>query len=129
MRALSKKDQSDPTCPAPSTILGAIKVYRRTADGKKLPRLLKEEPEEVRTLFALSCTMLSAHRAGEPLFLANFDAALPPHLLQALISLFADPAANKRGAQLLFTASRLAHAFLSPPERSMGKRSAPRTVR
>lgn len=104
VRACNKQNAHASGSPAPSAILGAIKVYRRTADGKKQPRLLKEEPEEVRTLFALCCTMLSALRTGDSLFLADLDGTLPPRLLHALISLFADPAANKRGAQLLYTA-------------------------
>lgn len=59
---------------------------------------------EMQTLFALCCTMLAAHRTGAPLFLSDLDSALPPHLLRSLISLFADSSANKRGAQLLYTA-------------------------
>lgn len=47
--------------------------------------------------------MLTALRTGDSLFLADLDGTLPPQLLQALISLFADPDSNKRGAQLLYT--------------------------
>lgn len=81
-----------------------IKVYRRTADGKKQPRLLRDEPAEIQTLFGLIGAMLSSLRSGDPLFIADLDRALPPQLLRPLIALFTTPAANKRGAQLLFTA-------------------------
>lgn len=103
VRACNKQNAHASGSPAPSAILDSIKVYRRTADGKKLPRLLRDESAEMQTLFALCCTMLTALREGEPLFLADLDQSLPPQLLRALISLFADPAANKRGAQLLYT--------------------------
>lgn len=91
-----------------------IKVYRRTADGKKQPRLLRDEPAEIQTLFALVGVMLSALRAGEPLFIADLDRALPPHLLRPFISLFTTTATNKRCAQLLYTARTPALAALAP---------------
>lgn len=106
MRTLIRdlKSPSSAEGPQLKDIAELIKVYRRTADGKKTPRLLRDESAEIRTLFGLAGAMLSSLRSGDPLFIADLDRALPPHLLRPLIALFTDPATNKRNAQLLYTA-------------------------
>lgn len=64
---------------------------------------LVAESEGTRTWYRLIGPILTALEAGSLLVLDELDASLHPTLSAQLIRLFADPATNPEGAQLIFT--------------------------
>ncbi len=61
------------------------------------------ESEGTRTWFRVIGPVLTALEAGSPVLFDELDASLHPTLSAQLIRLFADPATNPEGAQLIFT--------------------------
>ncbi len=64
---------------------------------------LEDESVGTRTWFRLIGPTLNALERGQLLLFDELDASLHPRLSARLVSLFQDPATNRRGAQLVFT--------------------------
>ncbi|MFD6859102.1 ATP/GTP-binding protein [Rhodococcus sp. NPDC060090] len=64
---------------------------------------VQDESDGTIAWLAIAVPALEALRGGGLLLVDEIDASLHPHLLEVLLSAFADPLVNTRGAQLIFT--------------------------
>jgi uncharacterized protein len=80
----------------------AVGVHRDAKDGLHyLP--FSQESSGTQSAFALLTAFLPALESGGVVAWDELDSDLHPHLLQALLDLFADSTANPRNAQVIFT--------------------------
>lgn len=79
-----------------------VHLVHRTAGGT-MPLDFDAESAGTQTWFALIGPVLAALRDGLLVLFDELDASLHPTLSAHLIGLFHDPAANPKGAQLVFT--------------------------
>lgn len=67
------------------------------------PFSISEESDGTIAWLAIAVPALEALRRGGIFLVDEIDASLHPHLLEVLLTTFADPSANKHQAQLIFT--------------------------
>lgn len=79
-------------------------VFTHRGVGKEIPQFsVENESDGTVAWLAASVPALETLRKGGLLIIDEIDASLHPHLLGVLLSAFADPAVNQKGAQLIFT--------------------------
>jgi AAA15 family ATPase/GTPase len=88
------------------------------AGPRSVPLELRQESMGTRSWFALLGAILDAFDAGTTILVDELDASLHPTMSAEVVRMFQDPAANPRGAQMLFTThdATLLHALLSDEE-------------
>ncbi|GGK64344.1 hypothetical protein Sme01_25740 [Sphaerisporangium melleum] len=98
---------------------GEIRLWHRTADGGEAPLdFHAEESLGTHAWFAFLGPMLTVLERGSVLLVDELDSSLHPALAAEVVRAFQDPAANPRGAQLIFTtqdATLLGSAVLDRP--------------
>lgn len=92
-----KQAKSDSPC-------GSLCARHRCADGSTVLFPFHEESNGTQVLFGLLGFLLRALKTGSVAIIDEIDQSIHPHLLAALIRLFADKENNPKGAQLIFTA-------------------------
>lgn len=98
---------------------GEIRLWHRTSDGGEVPLDFRtEESLGTHAWFAFLGPMLTVLDQGAVLLVDELDSSLHPTLAAEVVRVFQDPAANPRGAQLVFTthdATLLGSAVLDRP--------------
>ena len=80
-----------------------VNTFREDDEGSIVPLSMREESRGTRTLFNLAVPILKVLDDGLVLFVDDLNAGLHPLVFNHLVSLFADPKSNPKGAQLIFT--------------------------
>ena len=75
----------------------------RTSDSKSFELLFNQESSGTQGAFILLSRLLPALASGGLAVIDEFENDLHPHMLEPILDLFANPATNPHGAQLLFT--------------------------
>lgn len=72
-------------------------------DGHHFYLPFSKESSGTQTAFVLLKPLLNALRHGRLAIIDELESGLHPHMLEPILSLFADPDVNQQGAQILFT--------------------------
>ncbi len=79
----------------------------RTSDSKSFELLFNQESSGTQGAFILLSRLLPVLASGGLAVIDEFEDDLHPHMLEPILDLFANPATNPHGAQLLFTCHAL----------------------
>ncbi|WP_066361186.1 AAA family ATPase [Herbidospora mongoliensis] len=98
---------------------GKIRLWHRTSDDGEVPfDFFTEESLGTHAWFAFLGPMITALEGGSVLLVDELDSSLHPALAAEVVRVFQDPAANPKGAQLIFTthdATLLGNEVLNRP--------------
>ena len=72
-------------------------------DGGSAPVPIKSESSGIQTVYAFAEPVLHALETGRMIVADDLSAELDPAAVEALIGMFCEPAANPKGAQIIFT--------------------------
>ncbi|MXO64847.1 AAA family ATPase [Altericroceibacterium endophyticum] len=103
LKALYENEESGDTPDFQDLKLPDLSVSRTDNNGELVPLALDEESTGTKALVDLSGSILDVLDHGRTLIVDELNTGLHPLAFQHLISLFASPRTNPKGAQLIFT--------------------------